>query len=241
MLERARLVHRALRYRWKLNPREVGELVRRVPRGGVAIDLGAHKGGYTYWLRRAVGPRGLVVAVEPQQELARRLTELYRDDPAVRVIHAAGGGADGRASLSLRSAGPTHGASIHGFADGVAPALVVEVDLVSLAGVVERAGLARLDAIKCDTEGAEVEIVEGGRAVIERFRPVALVECERRHGAGDGEHPVERLRRVFEPLGYQSFLVTRAGLVPIDSFDEARHQTYGVGEYANNFLFVPGG
>ena len=38
--------------------------------GDVAVDVGAYKGGYTYWMREAVGDAGTVFAFEPQPELA---------------------------------------------------------------------------------------------------------------------------------------------------------------------------
>ena len=48
-------------------------------RGDVAVDVGAYKGGYTYWMREAVGDAGTVFAFEPQPELASYLRQCVRD------------------------------------------------------------------------------------------------------------------------------------------------------------------
>ena len=46
--------------------------------GDTAIDIGAYKGGYTYWMRDAVGGAGRVFAFEPQPDLRTRLERMIR-------------------------------------------------------------------------------------------------------------------------------------------------------------------
>lgn len=68
--ERFRYVYRAWRYRWSVERREITFLLDQLRPGQTAIDIGAHKGAFTYWMQRAVGPTGKVFAFEPQPELA---------------------------------------------------------------------------------------------------------------------------------------------------------------------------
>jgi FkbM family methyltransferase len=49
---------------------------RHLTAGAVAVDVGAHKGAYTWWMRRAVGETGRVYAFEPQPGLADELRAL---------------------------------------------------------------------------------------------------------------------------------------------------------------------
>ena len=37
--------------------------------GDTAIDIGAHKGAYTYWMSKYVGNEGRVFSFEPQREI----------------------------------------------------------------------------------------------------------------------------------------------------------------------------
>lgn len=238
-LGRARLAHRALRYSYKLDPKEIRLIRGWLRPGNTAIDFGAHKGAYTWWLARQVGRTGRVAAVEPQEMLAERLRALFARTPQVSAHWAAGSDSVGTATLSLRSAtGPTHGASISGFSSGPTEA-TVEVPTMTLGEVVRVARLDRVDLIKCDTEGAELRILTAGRDIIEQHRPALLVECEARHERGDEICRVQSLRHLFEPMGYSISCVFGRELVPVDRFDASRHQQYGDGPYGNNFWITP--
>ena len=47
-------------------------------RGATVADIGANRGIYSYWMHKAVGPAGNVVAFEPQPELQTYLADLKR-------------------------------------------------------------------------------------------------------------------------------------------------------------------
>ena len=53
------------------------------------------------------------------------------------------------------------------------------IELTTLDDSVDRERLDRLDVLKIDVEGAELEVVRGGASTIERFRPVLLLEVSR--------------------------------------------------------------
>jgi hypothetical protein len=57
----------------------------------------------------------------------------------------------------------------------------VDVEVDTLDGLVERAGLTRLDFVKIDVEGGELAVLRGGGNAIDEFRPTLLVEIEDRH------------------------------------------------------------
>lgn len=237
MTQQLRLLARALKYRYKLDPAEITRMLRTVRPGHCALDLGAHKGAYAYWLSRAVGRSGRVVCVEAQRHLAERLERVMRPCPQVEVHWNAVSSQTGVGKLSLRPDGSSHGAALGGFADGQTGA-VVEVPTISLADLVARARLPSLDFIKCDVEGHEIAVFEAGASVIDRFRPTMLVECEERHSAG-GRAGVAALAAIFEPLGYRISFFRAGGLRPLAEFDPDRHQRYGHGEYCNNFFLEP--
>ncbi|MFT5422573.1 MAG: FkbM family methyltransferase [Phycisphaerales bacterium] len=239
--QKLRLAVRAWKYRVKLDPAEVSYVRRTIARGNTAIDLGAHKGGYTYWLAESVGRRGTLVSIEPQKQLADRLTQLVASRPQCQVRWAAISDSEGTGRLSVRTKdGPSHGASLTGFAGGET-GRVDEVPTISLSGLAEAHKLDRCDFIKCDVEGHEVAVFAAAGEFLKKFRPTVLCECELQHQKGGHEKSgVERLRDCFEPLGYKTLYFKGGSLHPVSEFDAVRDQTYGTGEYCNNFVFEPG-
>ena len=239
MIPTIRLLARAIKYRYKLDPAELAFVLSAVRRGQTVLDLGAHKGGYTWWLARAVGRSGRVVCVEPQRNLADALKSVMANRPQVHVEWAAVSETTGTGRLSLRADGSSHGASIVGF-DGEEgkKARTVEVPTVTLADLAQRHSLGRIDFIKCDIEGHEGAVFAAASALIERDRPTILVECEERHASGP-HAGVSGLVRLFEPMGYRIRFFHSGRLHAVETFDASKHQTYGQGEYANNFVLEP--
>ena len=51
------------------------------------------------------------------------------------------------------------------------------------------------DVVKCDVEGAEMEVLEGGRSLLTHFKPVIVCEAHSELGA-------ERVRELLVHAGY---------------------------------------
>ena len=71
-----RWVSRAWRYRLKVEKQEINFMLSHLKPGQTAIDIGAHKGAYTYWMSKYVGKDGKVFAFEPQPKLYNQLNKL---------------------------------------------------------------------------------------------------------------------------------------------------------------------
>jgi hypothetical protein len=105
---------------------------------------------------------------------------------------------------------------------------------------------AKTDFVKIDVEGHEASVVAGGLTLLERDRPMLLIEAEERHHSGS----LRALEALLSPLGYEGFFVHAGTLVPLAQFDATRHQSLqalnaaGTAQlpgtlYINNFLFFP--
>lgn len=233
-----RLLARAARYRWKLNAPEIARMRTVLPAGGAGIDIGAHKGAYTFWMARRVGRQGTIVSVEPQQRVA---AGLERSVAAwglrqVRVVNAAASNHAGQGTINIPR-DSTHGASMGSLATDRAVD-VTPVRLVTIDELIAEHALARLDFIKIDAEGHEIEIVEGGLGAIERLGPSMLIESEARAHGGGRSH-LDRLRALLEPLGYAGSFNDGQTWLPLDALDVEKHQNYGHGRYCNNIFFAP--
>ena len=138
--------------------------------GMVAIDAGANIGWYTLAMARAVGPAGLVYAFEPADEELTRLRSNVRLNALenVRVKPLALAEAEGWTTLSdTLDAGTTY------VGGGKRP-----IATTSLDRLVADERLERVDFIKMDVEGSELNVLRGAREVLRRFRPMIMVELE---------------------------------------------------------------
>lgn len=212
-------------------------MLRRVPRGGTAVDIGAHKGAYSWWMVRGVGPGGRVVAVEPQEELAARLDRRFAGG-VCSVFHGAVSDSLGTADLFVPEPGVSHGACLRGGAPKPG-SRVVRVPIITLDALAEQYRLQRIDFIKCDAEGNEHAIFRGGAVVLERDLPGVLVECDRDFVKHTSD-PVGDLWRGFERLGYLGWVIFKNALVPMSSFRYEIHQSPDrrKHDHGHNFLFA---
>ncbi len=225
LLERLHHLHRAWRYRLRSERDELAFMRRCDLAGRTAVDIGAHRGIYSYWMHRAVGPSGRVVAFEPQPELQAHLGRLKQSFHLERLaIEPCGlSAAPGRTRL-VREAGHSGGARLdptgaiaHRAAAGTADAMeTLEVPITTLDAYVAANSGPPVAFIKCDVEGHETAVFEGGRQLLERDRPALLVEIhDRRVREGS-------LFRLLGELGYDAFFFHRGRLAPMSEFDALR-------------------
>jgi FkbM family methyltransferase len=198
LLRRAALAHRARRYRLRVDPHEIRWLGAALRPGDLAVDVGAHKGGYVYAMRKVVGASGAVVAVEPQPELASYLRQCVLDFGwrNVAVMERALSSEPGERTLWRPAGEPSPAASLDGASLPPRPLGVpVEVDTLdrTLSALLPGRPVRLL---KCDVEGHELDVLAGAAETLSAHRPLILVECEARHAP-------ERLvqRRLRPPRG----------------------------------------
>jgi FkbM family methyltransferase len=239
ILSRAVLAHRGWRYRTRVDPSEIRWMRSVLRPGDLAIDVGAYKGGYTYWMRREVGDTGSVLAFEPQPALAAYLRERVRDFgwTNVRIHETALSSEPGRKTLYRPAAEPSPAASLVG-TSLPAGAVGREVE-VSTLDMVLADGLGSSDVgvrlIKCDVEGHELDVFVGASATLEAHRPHLLFECEERHLRG---RTVWEVFEHLERLGYRGSFFLRGELRPVAELRVELHQIEGRRPYVNNFVFV---
>jgi precorrin-6B methylase 2 len=68
-IDNAHFLIRCLRYRYRTERLQIKTMMGLDLRGAMALDIGANKGIYCFWMIRAVGPSGNVIAFEPQLEM----------------------------------------------------------------------------------------------------------------------------------------------------------------------------
>lgn len=235
-LQRVKWLYRAWRYRYRLERAEIRLLMQNLAAGDSAVDVGAHKGAYTYWMRQVVGPGGKVFAFEPQPVLAERLRSLVSSSGYANVVVENLGLSSSSGTLLLRvpGDGTSPGAS---FEAGQGAGQSYPVQVTTLDDYFDRRDRSRVRLIKCDAEGHELEVFRGAERLLGELRPCLLFECERRHRASG------RVDDVFDWLrgmGYRGYFIDRDGARDISEFVAEVHQRSNADPgYVNNFMFLP--
>jgi FkbM family methyltransferase len=168
--------------------------VRHLGPGDVFYDIGANAGFFTLLAARRVGPSGHVYAFEPVPDNLASVCEQIEVNRLghVDAIGAAVGRAPGRLALRYSPRASAMARLAHvGKAQPDEETLDVEVVCLDDFAKEHRAPTM----MKIDVEGAEGEVLEGARALLEKG-PKLLIEV---HGRACGEAVV----KILGPLGYE--------------------------------------
>ena len=223
--------YRAIKEFWR-GEREIRVLRDLADRGRNSLDVGAHKGVYSYFLARCSRH---VYAFEPnpknfavlRRNLGRRVTASplalsNRSGPAIlRVPRRTSGYSNQGASLSSDKV--ADGDDYRGLR--VQASRIDDLDIPDIG------------FIKIDVEGFEAEVLEGAAQTLARDRPVLLVEIEEGHL----KRPIEAAIRNIEAMGYRARILRDGQLLDLTNFDPERHHRRPAtrADYIYNFIFLP--
>jgi FkbM family methyltransferase len=102
----------------------------------------------------------------------------------------------------------------------------VEVDTTSLDGYVNRKGIKRVDFVKIDTEGGEIEAFRGADRLLSYFRPVIICEVLDRVTRSWGYAAAE-IMSLLQTYDYEWFDILPDGTLfphcPTDEYTEGRN------------------
>lgn len=176
--------------------------------GMTFIDGGANDGIYSLFAAKRVAPEGTVIAVEPSSREYDRLRANVRLNAAsVIPIKAALGALPGEATLAIAESGHegqnTIGEAVSNPKIGTDRHERVRV--LTIDELVEDHSPERVDVIKLDVEGSEVEALLGATDTIERHRPIVLLEAEAERFASQGRTK-DDLWAVVSEHGYELFI-----------------------------------
>jgi FkbM family methyltransferase len=191
---------------------EMAMLQSIVAPGQVAVDIGANVGSYTILLSRLVGPSGRVYSFEPIPENFRILEGVVRGGRLanVKAFPLAMDRLPGDRDMAIPDRSDFTGFYQARLADKGDSGQRRHVKVVSLDQLCRDGILSYVHFIKCDAEGSELGILQGGIELLKKNHPSLLVEVLRKTG-------VELFRLVYG-LGYRSFILD-GGLVETDHFD----------------------
>lgn len=210
----------SLRDRFGVSLNYEGILARQYSRflhpGDVVFDVGAHEGVHTYLFADRVGPSGRVIAFEALPHLADRLREKFAAQQAFVTIHAVAlSNARGPADFVFAQGLPGEsGLKPRVFND---PAAANPTTIRVERGVLDdfSRSLDRLDYVKMDIEGGELDCLDGASDVWRRLRPVLSVE----YGAAAYEAYGRARRDLWDVCASHRYMLTDIFGTPIPTLD----------------------
>jgi FkbM family methyltransferase len=233
-IEKLKLIRRAWKYRLQDDVAEINYILSKIKKDDVVFDIGAHKGGYTYWMQKAVGKQGKVMAFEPQQKGARLLKQLFKK---VIVEHIALSDTENVQTLYIQP--QSYGVSFEASLENKYADYTEETITTTTIDLYCRQYDLIPSFIKIDVEGHEQKVIAGAKDILLKHKPILLVECESRH---IGKAAFENLIHQLINHGYKAYFFWQKKKLPFEQFDLSIHQNTEIitkDNYANNFVFEP--
>lgn len=171
--------------------------------GDTVLDVGANIGAHTLLFAQCVAPTGRVVAAEPTAYAYAKLVELVQNNrPLSDIVSAhqamltASSGAEVEPELysswSVESGNAPQHALHLGTAKTTRGAMSIALD-----DLVQRERLTRVDLLKLDVDGWEMDVLRGARETLKKLKPVIVFELMP-HGLEERGHSA---REMLDELG----------------------------------------
>ena len=202
-----------------------------------AIDVGANLGIFT---ERLTPIAMHVLAIEAHPRLARVLKRTFGTSASVYQAAVSDRRGDVLLQVPVVDGGPAEGLSSLNVSPCGSEFRSITISAMMLDDFADR----NVGFVKIDVEGHEQHVLDGAHVLIQRQRPVFLIEAEERHRPGS----LTTITRFFTSRNYEGIFVYGREVLSIRDFkpemqdpskipDRAqRHE----GLYANNFIFIPG-
>jgi len=199
-----------------------------VGEGNLCVDIGAHLGYYTMELSRLVKDSGKVLAIEPMTKFNQTLGRMLKKKNIsnVEVYQVALGGEGEFVEMGIPKVN-----SVKKFGYARVIASNTSLNYIETEKVKNESGdhlflnLSRLDFIKCDVEGLEVQVFSSMMKTIAKHRPILLCEL-----ADKGERV--KLYEMLSPFSYKIYFLENKKLHLMDVHSDIK-------PVSHNHYFIP--
>lgn len=231
--QRFQMLYRLLRYRYRAERAELSFVLGRHYQGGSVLDIGAHRGVYSYWMHRRFGADTRVVAFEPQPELVQFLTGFKQAFRLDRMSIAPVGLSSHGGKLPMHRPRLHWGAAtVDEFCSDDLDTEVFDVPVTTIDEyVAEHPELRPVRFIKCDVEYHETEVLAGAERTLREDRPELLVEWSTPRRSYR-----ERLFGQVQRLGYSMYQFEYGRLTPCTTAERHSAPSWELGA---NYVLLP--
>jgi FkbM family methyltransferase len=144
--------------------------------GSVFLDIGAHAGYYSLMAAQLVGSQGRVLCVEPNPAMVKQLRENVKRSrlPNVAIVEAACSDKCETRMLYIPDFPLSVKSSLARESAGTSQCVAVDCATADL--LCQQHGISRIDVMKIDVEGAEVQVLAGMVGILSNMRPKIAIE-----------------------------------------------------------------
>lgn len=176
-----------------LSPVKGYELYGKLKPGDVVVDAGAFTGDYTIFAARKVGKNGKVIAFEPDSKNRGILKKNLKHERLNNVIIVPKGLWNKNTVLKFRNLDGLHSnlASIDGN---------ISINVVKLDDELKKLGIKKINVLKMDIEGAEIEAIKGSIKTLKKSNPFVKIAS---YHIVNGKETRIFLEIFLKKLGYQ--------------------------------------
>jgi FkbM family methyltransferase len=208
-------------------PAELGLILRLVDPGRIVFDIGANVGWYAINLSRLVADVQ-VHAFEPIRSTFNYLRQNVEANKIsnIRLYNFGFSNVEQKQAFYVPLDGSESASAVN--INERSDVQKVWCDVKTLDNFIRENNLC-VDFIKCDVEGAELFVLQGGLESISRCQPIIFAEMLRKWAAKFNYHPNEIIR-LLQAMDYRCFIAKGAGLAQLDHMNEKTVET--------NFFFL---
>ena len=223
-----------LAQRWAKGEPEIGLLPALCPSHLLAVDIGAHRGFYTWFLLRQTTR---VVAFDPLPLMQRLLRQQYGDTISIQDVALS----DRTGECLLRFPADAAGLATISAKNRLQMSEDNIVAITVRSATLDSYEFANVGFIKIDVEGHEESVLRGASRTLMRDLPNLIVEIEERHAPG----ATVAVPALLQELGYDGYYLDGGQILDIAEFASDRDQPAAnisggekIGRYINNFIFI---
>lgn len=171
--------------------------------GARCVDIGANVGLLTLAMANVVGRSGQVLAIEPGPKLCRRMRENIALNPRLRdriTVLSVGLAETAGAMFWVECEDHPGNATLEDKAPEKAEH--ARVTVAPLDAVVGEEGWSKVDFVKIDVEGMELNVLRGAVGLLKQCRPLLVFETLPEFRMSDGRDTFAEIGELLEGFGY---------------------------------------
>lgn len=153
-------------YLFGLNPGIIQTFENYLRPGMIVVDVGAHVGLYAIISTSMVSTTGKVYTFEPVPWLAQRLEDNARLNSMtnIKAFNMAVGAKSGKSNLYLSKCGGDEWSSLYQWR--LSGNRYIEIPVITLDEFIANNNIKRIDLLKVDTEGSELDVLLGAQGAL---------------------------------------------------------------------------
>ena len=212
-----------------------------IKKGDCCFDIGANAGQYTFMLEKHAGSEN-IFSFEPIPENYASLNSIFKH---CNVYSLAISDKNGKNNFKIpiinKTLFDTRGKlDLDFLEENETSSKIIEVETITIDSFVKLKNIKKISFIKIDVEGHELNVLKGGVNSIKKFKPVLLIEIERRHH----KFEIQVIFDFLKKLGYQIEFYDLVdhkfkSIVGLDLNEAQNIEAIKTSSYINNFFCIP--